>query len=417
MSARRRRRSGAKAEATDSPAGPATPPAADARSRALATKGELYERYRDALRGGHLAAMQGDRDVAARAYLEAAALLPDRAAPYVGLGRVELAAGRADAALEAFEAALQRAPGDGPALEGAIRALLAEDRRPEAADMLDRLAITHLEQDRRADAQVAIERAAELLETPWRRSALDRLRAGQGLGDADMLDRPAGAGPGRAPRPRPTDARAGAPAATAIPAELRALAERVEAAGAADDVQGLVRGALALAGADRLRAAMDACHDALSVAPADPDVHRALAAIYRRRGWQAAARLKVALVDRYLAAVDDPHELDRLADVAESTGDVAAMLRIVDSHAARRRYATALELCFRALVLAPADAGLHLSIARLHLALGWRRRAVDEVTRLARLVELTDDTEGLERVATFVNNELRATPGSVTTRP
>lgn len=371
----------------------------------------LYERYRDALRVGHLASLRGNHDVAVRAYLEAAAILPDRAAPYAGLGRAELAAGRATEALRAYGAAVERASSDTAALDGMARCLIALDRPAEAADTLDRLAITLLELDRVADALAALERAIDLAESRWRRAAIERLRSEQVPPEAPWL----GALPVASIA---LDSVAGLPAFDAdrdglrvapgvVPEDLRRLAGEIEAASAAGDVAGLVRGAVALTRADRLRAAIDACHDALSVSPADPDVHRALAAIYRRRGWERAARLKARLVERYLGIVDDPHELDGLAERAEVARDVGALLEVADRHADRGRRATALELAFRALAIAPADPRVHLAIARVHLALGWRRRAVEEVARLARLVELTGDEDGRRRVAAFVNAELR----------
>ena len=388
------------------PVDPAVEPAATP-DPAPSAERTLYDRYRDALRGGHLAGLRGNRAVAARAYLEAAALLPDRAAPYIGLGKAELVADRPAEALAAFESALQRAPSDTGALEGAARALGQLDRRVEAADMLDRLAITLLEHDRQTEALATIERALDLAESRWRRSALERLRAGQGatdsswLGDLPSTDRERIAGA------QVAELSAGRTDLVPVSDELRRIAQDVERASADEDVPGLLQGALALARHDRLRAAIDACHDALSVAPADPDVHRTLAAVYRRRGWQGAAQIKLRLVDRLLEVVDDPEELDRLAEAAEDAGDVVGMLAVVERHAGRRRHATALELAFRALELAPADPGVHLAIAHLHLLLGWRRRALDEVTRLARLTELTDDAPGRELVAAFVNTELR----------
>jgi tetratricopeptide (TPR) repeat protein len=372
---------------------------------AATTATTLYDRYRDALRGGHLAAMRGNREIAARAYLAAAALLPDRGAPYVGLGKVELGADRPADALTAYQAALQRAPSDTAALDGASRALIALQRPAEAADMLDRLAITFLEHDRQADALATIERALELAESRWRRSAHDRLRAEQGAHDSSWLgDLP--------PSDRERIATAqvtelpGRRGFGPVSAELRAIAERVERASADGDVAGLLAGALDLAAQDRLRAAIDACHDALSVAPADPEVHRTLAEVYRRRGWRTAAQHKLALVDRLLEATDDPVELERLAEEAEETGDVTTLLDVLERHAGRGRRATALDLSFRALALAPSDVRVHLAIARLHLAMGWRRRALDEITRLARLTELAGDDEGRARIAAFVNREL-----------
>ncbi len=189
--------------------------------------------------------------------------------------------------------------------------------------------------------------------------------------------------------------------------ELRLIAEQVGVAGARGDVDGLVAGARALARAGHVRAAADACLDALSLAPSDPEVHRMLAAIYRRRGWERAALVKLQIVDRYQRVVDDPAELDRRADDAIVSGDIDGLLRVITAHAEQGRTATALDLAFTALASSPGDPRLHLAIARLHLALGWRRRTVEEVARLARLVEVTGDEAGREAVADFVNGPLR----------
>jgi hypothetical protein len=143
------------------------------------------------------------------------------------------------------------------------------------------------------------------------------------------------------------------------------------------------------------------------VAPSDPEVHRTLATIYRRRGWERAALVKLQIVDRYQRAVDDPAELDQRADAAIVSGDVDGLLRVVAAHAELGRTATALDLAFSALDSSPGDPRLHLAIARLHLDVGWRRRAVEEVARLARLVEVTGDEAGREAVADFVNSRLR----------
>jgi tetratricopeptide (TPR) repeat protein len=384
-------------------------------------RASLYEVYRDALRVGHLAALRASHDVAVRAYLEAAAILPDRAAPYLGLAKAELAAGRPAEALKAYEAAAERAPNDPAALDGVARSLMALDRGADAADALDRLAITLLELDRGSDALATLERALELVESRWRLDAVARLRSE--LAPQDVPEPAPWLGelplPGRMDDGEPLDTDRDAPRVPpgVVPEELRRLAGAVEAASAAGDVAGLVEGALALARADRLRAAIDACHDALSVAPADPDVHRALALIYRRRGWQKAARRKLRLVDRYLGIIDDPHELDRLAETAEATRDVPGLLDVAGRHAARGRTSTALELGFRALAIAPDDPRVHLAIAHVHLALGWRRRAVDEVARLARLVELTGDDDARRRIAAFVNEELRTCVAEGAIRP
>jgi tetratricopeptide (TPR) repeat protein len=189
--------------------------------------------------------------------------------------------------------------------------------------------------------------------------------------------------------------------------ELRLIAEQVAVAGAHGDVGGLVAGARALARAGYVRAAADACLDALSLAPSDPEVHRMLASIYQRRGWERAALVKLQIIDRYQRVVDDPAELERRADDAIVSGDIDGLLRAAAAHAEQDRTATALDLVFSALASAPGDPRLHLAIARLHLALGWRGRTIEEVARLARLVEVTGDEAGREAVADFVNGPLR----------
>jgi tetratricopeptide (TPR) repeat protein len=362
-------------------------------SAAAAT--DPYVGYRDALRGGHLAALRGAHEPAIRAYREAARLLPDRAAPYVALGRAQLAVGRPQEALASFEAALSRAPRNTAALDGAARALLELERADDAADVLDGLAAVYAEADRPTDALGTVERATEISGSPWRRAMLEQLH-----GEEPQLgmDLPWLADVSERARPYVFG--------HAVTDELRDLAERVEVASASDDVTGLVAGARALARADRLRAAVDACHDALTVAPADPEVHRTLAAIYRRQGRERAARTKLRIVERHQDLADDPEKLDRDAEHALVTGDLDELLRIVRLHAGQGRTATALDLLFAALGSAPGEPRLHLAIARLHVRMGRRRRAVAELERLARLVDLTGDTRSHDAISDFVNAAL-----------
>ena len=363
-----------------------------------------YGRYRDAMRTGHLATLRGAHEQALRAYREAARLLPARVAAHVAIGRTQLAERRPADALTAFEAAVTRAPRDTTALDGAARALVDLDRGDEAAVLLDGLATIYVEQDRQVDAVATLERAMELGGSPWRRAMLDQLRGEQpepvmDLGWLGALPDTAGQ-PTAGRRPR------GEPAARPVTDEVRAIAERVDAASAKGDVAELVAGARGLARADRLRAAADACHDALMVAPEDAEAHRTLAAIYRRRGWQRTARAKLRIVERYQRIVDDAAELDRDAESALVTGDLDELLRIVDCHADRGRTAAALDLVFAALATAPGEPRLHLAIARLHLALGWRGRAVEETARLARLVDINGDAAAQRAVVHFVNSAL-----------
>ena len=367
----------------------------------------VYERYRDAMRTGHLAALHGAHARALAAYGDAAGLQPDRAAPYVGIGKSQLAAGRPAEALTAFGAAVSRAPRDTGALDGAARALVELDHGDEAAELLDALAAIYIEQDRQVDAVATAERAMELGGSPWRRALPERLR-GQ-LPEPRMhlswLGQPVADGATASGRGAPE------PTSRPVTGEVREIAERLEAASASGDVGGLVAGARDLARAGCLRAAADACHDALLVAPADPDVHRTLAAIYRRRGWQRAARGKLRIVERYQRLIDDTAELDRESESALVTGDLDVLLGIAERHAEQGRTAAALDLLFAALAAAPGEPRVHLAIARAHLRLGWRERAVQETDRLARLVEITGNAPARDALVEFVEAALTPAAG------
>jgi tetratricopeptide (TPR) repeat protein len=367
-----------------------------------------YERYRDAMRTGHLAALHGAHARALAAYGDAAGLQPDRAAPYVGIGKSQLAAGRPAEALTAFATAAGRAPRDTGALDGAARALVELDRGDEAAELLDALAAIYIEQDRPVDAVATAERAMELGGSPWRRALLERLR-GQvpepgmhlsWLGALPVADGDTVSGSGA---PEPTS--------RPVTGEVREMAGRLDAASAIGDVGGLLAGARELARAGRLRAAADACHDALLVAPEDPDVHRTLAAIYRRRGWQRAARAKLRIVERYQRLIDDTAELDRESESALVTGDLEVLVGIAERHAEQGRTTAALDLLFAALAAAPGEPRVHLAIARVHLRLGWRERAVQETDRLARLVEITGNAPARDELVDFVDAALTPAAG------
>jgi tetratricopeptide (TPR) repeat protein len=367
-----------------------------------------YNQYRDALRLGHLAVLGGAYERAIRAYGEAAKTQPRRAAPHVGLGKAYLATGHPDDALRSFEAAVSRAPDNAAALDGAARALVELDRGSDAADLLDRIAAIQHEHGSEEEAIASLERAVEIANSPWRRMMLEQL--GRPQADAPgaelpwLPDVPVS---GEMPPART----AADDVARPIAADLRDIAEAVEAARRQDDVPALVAGALALARAGRLRAAAVACHDALLTAPADPDVHRALAEIYRRRGWAGAARRKLRIVERYQRIVDDPDRLDREAESALVTGDTGELLRVVQQLTDTGRSATALDLLFAAIAVAPSDPRLYLAIARLHHARGWRGRSVKELDRLVRLADATGDTASREAVAAFVNDMLRTGVG------
>ncbi len=95
----------------------------------------LYERYKEALRRGHVASQRARFDEALDAYSEAARVAPDRALPLVGIGLVLTRLGKTTEALSAFDLALDRAPTDETALRGRVDALTRARRsRPSGRD-------------------------------------------------------------------------------------------------------------------------------------------------------------------------------------------------------------------------------------------------------------------------------------------
>ncbi len=306
----------------------------------------LYERYKSALRTGHVAAVRGRHEAAVVAYAEAAALAPDRPLPQSSLGRSLLQLGRGDEALAAFATALRIAPRDEAALTGRAEALEIAGRPAEAAGVLDLLAETLEAEGRTSDACDIARRALELAESRARRRHLEALvEALQGAGsERDQDERIALAlhtlastgqrdrrAPGHAGPASGDDALATAatepveesPTVVEPAPDPAALAMAIEAAIASGDratVHDVVLDAsAAYRRAGLLDAAIDACQGALAVAPADPDIHLALAELDLDHGWTQAAREKLTILDRYM----------------ELTADESARARIVAFAAAR----------------------------------------------------------------------------------
>ena len=294
--------------------------------------GSLYEGYREALRRGHVAALRGRLDVALAAYREASRIAPDRALPYVGLGGVLARLERVDEALGAYRVALERAPDDEGALRGRADLLAAVGRAAEAATTLDRLAAALEGSGRLADACDVARRALELAESRGRRRLMQALvmRLRESNGDpsvAEALERALGvleveaasAPEPAAPADEPVPAEPEPPKARlAPPPDPIALSRAFEAAIDAGKFDEARKQAVASASAYRavgqFHAAVDACYEALAIAPADPGIHFALAQLYLDRGWRTLAADKLLLIGR----------------LAELTGDTASQARLCD---------------------------------------------------------------------------------------
>jgi tetratricopeptide (TPR) repeat protein len=285
----------------------------------------LYERYKDALRRGHVATLRERFGEAIVAYEEAAELAPDRALPYSSLGRVLDRLGRPEDALSAYGVALERAAGDEVALAGRAEVLVRLDRRVEAAETLVRLAESHDAAGRLADACDVARRALELAESRPRRRFVERL-VGQ-LRDA-AGDEAAIAAMERAlrilePAVAPAVETAAVPG-FAQPPDPEALIGEADALLAAGDRSAAreryLEAAAAYRVAGQLDAALDACLPILGLEPADPAVHLVLADLYTDRAWHAHAAEKLRLLGRLAALTGDAETERRLAELAAASG-------------------------------------------------------------------------------------------------
>ena len=76
----------------------------------------------------------------------------------------------------------------------------------------------------------------------------------------------------------------------------------------------------------------------------------------------------------------------------------------------------ALDTCYLALGVAPADPAIHLALTDLYLDRGWRTAAVDKVLLLGRLADLTGDATTRDRLAAIVAARLADEPRLVPRR-
>ena len=285
----------------------------------------LYERYKDALRRGHVAAQRSHFDEALQAYGEAAQIAPDRPLPLVSIGSVLVRLGKSTEAVGAFDKALEKVPTDEGALRGRTDALLAMGDRVGAAETLDRLARALDGAGRTADGVDALRHALELAESRNRRATLgsmvDRLVADPATArtalDAIASARAVLRGPiGEEPPP---------PEPPPPPFDPAAAMASVEDAAERGDAEATREAALAAASGHRaagqLHAAIDACYLALATNPADPELHLSLAELYLDRGWRTAAADKLVLLARLVDLGDEGSTRERICELASRVPD------------------------------------------------------------------------------------------------
>jgi tetratricopeptide (TPR) repeat protein len=306
-------------------------------ARSANAANSLYERYKDALRRGHVAALRNRLDAAIEAYSKAASIAPDRPLPQSAIGGILVRMERLPEAIAAYDRALALAPRDEAALRGRADAQAALGRRVDAADTLDRLAEVLDDADRLPDASDAARRALELAESKDRRRHVQSLAARLRASDGDEAAEQALARVLRVLEPPVTPiAAAGKPAADSFeplvapaepepepepePIDAAAVGAAAEAALYAGDADAAREGFLVAAAAHRAAgrsvAAIDACYLALAVAPADVELHLLLVELYLERGWRVPAIDKLLLLGRLASLADDDTIRQRVCAVA-----------------------------------------------------------------------------------------------------
>jgi tetratricopeptide (TPR) repeat protein len=367
---------------------------------------DLYERYKEALRTGHVAVLRGALDEAVRAYRDAAAIAPSRALPHTSLGGVYIRVGHLEDALAEFAAAVARSPHDEGALLGRAEALSAAGRRRDAAVALDHVAQIQEAAGRLSEAADTLRRAVELEVGPERirrqRALLREIRISAGDHAAEQLlaralrlrDEPGGdaiqpaagqafMGSQAAARstPPPVSARVWPtmkPAPVEAPEpELAELEPEPLPAAAPEPVLG--------AGAAELVAAAGAERPGVGMMEGVDGSSTSMPGAIGGSEHQPTG-------DELLAA----------AEAADLAGDSIALCSLLlwtgRAYAREGRFEAGLDATHRLLQRAPSDVDAHLVLVELYVARGWDGLAAEKLRLLDRLADLNDDEETRRRL-------------------
>ncbi len=367
---------------------------------------DLYKRYKEALRTGHVAVLRGALDEAVRAYRDAAAIAPSRALPHTSLGGVYIRVGHLEDALAEFAAAVARSPHDEGALLGRAEALSAAGRRRDAAVALDHVAQIQEAAGRLSEAADTLRRAVELEVGPERirrqRALLREIRISAGDHAAEQLlaralrlrDEPGGdaiqpaagqafMGSQAAARstPPPVSARVWPtmkPAPVEAPEpELAELEPEPLPAAAPEPVLG--------AGAAELVAAAGAERPGVGMMEGVDGSSTSMPGAIGGSEHQPTG-------DELLAA----------AEAADLAGDSIALRSLLlwtgRAYAREGRFEAGLDATHRLLQRAPSDVDAHLVLVELYVARGWDGLAAEKLRLLDRLADLNDDEETRRRL-------------------
>jgi tetratricopeptide (TPR) repeat protein len=358
----------------------------------------LYERYKDALRRGHVASLRGRLEEALTAYAEAAAIAPERATPHTSAGTALMRRKRPADAVRHYTTAIRLSPHDEAALLGRAQALTAMNRRPQAADAYDAAADALAASGKLADAVDAARRGLELAEGRERRRTLEqlieRLRASDPAEPGRVaLERALVVleGPAVEARRQPPPAHAkSTPAKAAAVAPVEPPVKRHKAAPTLETAPEAVQAAEAAEATEVVAVAAPAG----SVATDAPPVEEAAGPVEAESAPEPVPAPRRAL-DR-----DLPPDLDlaELALAAEGTLERrvqgVGLDQLLDLASAYRRDGhaeAALDTCYLALSIAPDDLSLHLALVELYDERGWSTLATEKLDLLDRLAALDAD--------------------------
>jgi Tfp pilus assembly protein PilF len=312
----------------------------------------ILERYKEALRAGHVAALRGRLDEALAHYRRAAAIGPDRTVPHASMADVLLLLGRTGEALAESDEALRLGPRDATALEIAARVRERLGDSGGAAVVLDRLVEVLAGAENFEAAHAAAVRARDLQPTERRRGRADELDAASRLASGS----------------RPP---------------LAASAAVASGVSAAED-----------------RTPPPALRPAPPVLASVPRADLSGPVVRLEPGPDPANEVD----EEVLAA-----EAERLAEAGDPRGAAQLHVLAAEAYLARGAAAAAVDECLQGLMEAPDATSVYLALARIHVATGHPDRARVTLELLERLLTLDHDRAGLEAVVALRN---RATGAS-----
>ena len=110
----------------------------------------------------------------------------------------------------------------------------------------------------------------------------------------------------------------------------------------------------------------------------------------------------------------DAFALGRAAEDALAAGDAVTardgLLAAAAAHRRAGRSFAAIDACYLALAVAPADVDLHVLLTELYLERGWRGPAVDKLLLLGRLADLAEDSGTRERLCAIATDRCPTSP-------